>query len=209
MDFAALMSKEISKVKAPAASEPSKKFLKRSEIEAQRQADYLAEQKRIEDERRARENQKRKREEEELEAKAEREEKRRKLAEQSKIKREQEEKEAVAAKIKKLGLPPLEVKVEEEILEDDVPDEELQQKLRDIDEPTKLFGESHKQRLRRWKKISTVWTTGPIPTTLRLVPEENMKVDRVPAKDDVEGRKYLFRQLADRKSTRLNTSHWE
>lgn len=196
MDFAALMSKEISKAKAPAAAEPSKKFLKRSEVEAQRQADYLAEQKRIEDERRARENQKRKREDEELEAKAQREEKRKKLAEESRIKREREEKEAEAAKRKKLGLPPLEEKVEEEILEDDVPDEELQQKLREIEEPAKLFGESHKQRLRRWKKVGTVWTTGPIPTSLRLVPEDEMKVDKVPPKDDVEGRKYLFRQLA-------------
>lgn len=194
--FAALMAKEISKAKTPAKSEPDKKFLKRSEVEAQRQADYLAEQQRIEDERRAKENQKRKREEEELQHKAEREEKRRKLAEESRIKREREEKEAERAKRKKLGLPELEEKVVEEVLEDDVPDQELQQKLREIDEPAVLFGESHKQRLRRWKKKSTIMTKGPIPTSLRLVPEEEMKVDTVPPKDDVEARKYLYRQLA-------------
>lgn len=198
MDFAALMSKEISKAKAPAAAAPeqNKKYLKRAEVEAQRQADYLTEQRRIEDERRSKESQKRKREEEELEAKAEREEKRRRLAEESRIKREKEEKEADRAKRKKLGLPELEEKVEEEVLEDDVPDEELQQKLRDIEEPAKLFGESHKQRLRRWKKASTVMTKGPIPTSLVLVPEEEMMVDKVPEKGDVEGRKYLYRQLA-------------
>jgi hypothetical protein len=38
-------------------------------------------------------------------------------------------------------------------------------------------------------------TDGPIPTTLQLVPEKDMKVDRQIPKDK-EGREFLFRQLA-------------
>jgi pre-mRNA-splicing factor 18 len=37
-------------------------------------------------------------------------------------------------------------------------------------------------------------TKGPIPTSLELVEEKDMKVDTVP--EDKEGRKFLFRQLA-------------
>jgi pre-mRNA-splicing factor 18 len=37
-------------------------------------------------------------------------------------------------------------------------------------------------------------TKGPIPTSLELVEEKDMKVDAVP--EDKEGRKFLFRQLA-------------
>ncbi len=196
MDFAALMAKEIAKAK-PTADEPKKKYLKRSEIEAQRQAEYAAEQAHMEAERKGKEQQKRKREEVELEAKAEREEKRRRLAEDSRIKREMEEREAEKAKRKKLGLPELEEeKEDEEVLEDDVPDEELVEKLRVMGEPVRLFGETHKMRLKRWKKLGTVMTKGPIPTSLLPVEESEMKVDKVPPKEDKEARKWLYRQLA-------------
>lgn len=198
MDFAALMSKEISKAKAPANdSEPSKKYLKRSEVEEDRQRAYLAEQARIESERKAKEQQKRKREEEELEAKAEREEKRRRLAEESRIKREREEREAENARRKRIGLPELVDKVEEEeVIEEDIPESELIEKLRELGEPAKLFGESHKARLKRYRKASVKMTDGPIPTTLELVEETDMKVDTVPPKEDKEARKWLYRQLA-------------
>jgi len=198
MDFAALMSKEISKAKAPAAAAPEqKKYQKRADVEAERRAAYLAQQARIEEERGAKEAQKRKREEEELEAKQEREEKRRRLAEESRVKREREEKEEERARRKRLGLPELvEKEAEEEVLEDDIPDAELAEKLRAMGEPVMLFGESHKQRLRRFRRLGTVMTKGPIPTALELVEEKDMKVDKVPAVEDKEARKWLYRQLA-------------
>jgi pre-mRNA-splicing factor 18 len=71
MDFAALMSKEISKAKPGAkAEEASKKYMKRSEVEAERREKYLAEQRAIETEKESKLAQKRKREEEEAEANA-------------------------------------------------------------------------------------------------------------------------------------------
>lgn len=196
MDFAAFMSKEISKSKVPPkADEPQKKYQKRADVEAERHAEYLASQRRIEAEREAKANQKRKREEEEAEAKAEREEKRRRLAEESRIRREEKEAEEERARRKRLGLPELvKEEVVPEVVDGDVRDEELREKLREMGEPAVLFGESHNQRLRRWKKLGVVMTTGPIPTSLVLVEEKDMKVETVP--EDEEGRKFLFRQLA-------------
>ncbi|KAG0647028.1 Pre-mRNA-splicing factor 18 [Hyphodiscus hymeniophilus] len=193
MDFASLMSKEISKSKAP-ANEPSKKYMKRSEVEADRQARYLAEQRAIEVEKEAKIAQKRKREDEEADANRAREEKRRRLAEESRKRREEQDAEEERARRKRLGLPEL---VKEEIVdveENDIQDEDLVAKLREMGEPAVLFGESHKQRLRRFKKLGTVMTKGPIPTSLELVEERDMKVETVPKDED--GRKFLFRQLA-------------
>jgi pre-mRNA-splicing factor 18 len=196
MDFASLMSKEIAKARPQSpATEPSKKYLKRAEIEAERKAQYLAEQRAIEAEREAKLAQKRKREEEEAEANRAREEKRRKLAEESRRRREEQEAEEERARRKRLGLPELVKEKSEEVAEvDDIPDEELIEKLRARGEPIKLFGENHKQRLRRFRKLGVVMTTGPVPTSLELVDEKDMKVEVVPK--DAEGRKYLFRQLA-------------
>jgi pre-mRNA-splicing factor 18 len=193
MDFASLMSKEISKSKA-SANEPSKKYMKRSEIEAERQAKYLAEQRAIEAEREAKLAQKRKRDEEEADANRAREEKRRKLAEESRRRREEQEAEEERARRKRLGLPELVKEESVEVDEDDINDDELFQKLRAMGEPVKLFGETHKQRLRRFRKLGTVMTKGPIPTSLELVEEKDMKVETVPK--DAEGKKFLFRQLA-------------
>ncbi len=86
--------------------------------------------------------------------------------------------------------------------EEDISEEELVAKLRKLEEPVKLFGEGHRQRLKRYKRLTTKnltpqppLTTGPIPTTLTLVPEASMKVPKtVPA--DPENRTFLFRQLA-------------
>ena len=189
------MSKEISKAKSkPAPDEPSKKYMKRADVEAERKTQYLAEQRAIEGEREAKLAHKRKREDEEADANRAREEKRRKLAEESRRRREEQEAEEEKARRKRLGLPELVKETSDEVEVDDVPDEDLFEKLRAMDEPIKLFGESHKQRLRRFRKLGIVMTTGPIPTSLELVEEKDMKVETVP-KDD-ESRKYLFRQLA-------------
>lgn len=192
MDFASLMSKEISKAKP--TNEQSKKYKKRSEVEAERQAKYLAEQRAIEAEKEAKIAQKRKREEEEAEANIIREEKRRKLAEESRRRREEQEAGEERARRKRLGLPELVKEETVEVEEDDIKAEDLVEKLRAMGEPVILFGETHKQQLRRFRKLGTVMTIGPIPTSLVLVEEKDMKVETVP-KDD-EGRKFLFRQLA-------------
>lgn len=195
MDFASLMSKEISKAKSkPGSDEPSKKYMKRADVEAERRAQYLADQRAIEAEKEAKLAQKRKREDEEADANRVREEKRRNLAEESRRRREEREAEEERARRKRLGLPDLVKEVSEEVEVDDIPDEELIEKLRAMGHPAKLFGESHKQRLRRFRKLGIVMTTGPIPTSLELVDEKDMKVDTVPK--DADGKKYLFRQLA-------------
>ncbi|KAI0587410.1 hypothetical protein Alg130_00596 [Pyrenophora tritici-repentis] len=185
MDFAKLMSAHIKKGKETAAPPESqdKKYLKRREIEAQRQAAYVAEQEAAEKARKERLEKKRKAEEDEAEREAERREKRR------------------------LGLPDLPPKKKDgdedgtPIPEDeDVPDEELVERLRALQEPARLFGETHKQRLKRYKKrvgadsLAAIMTDGPIPTTLQLVPEKDMKV-KLGIPKDKEGREFLFRQL--------------
>lgn len=196
MDFAALMNKEIGKAKASkeAEAEQSKKFLKRAEVEAERREKYLAEQRALEAEKERKLQQKRKREEDEAEANRNREEKRRKLAEESRRRREEQEAEEDKARRKRLGLPELVKETSEEVEVDDVKDEELIDKLRAMGQPARVFGETHKGRLRRFRKLGIVMTTGPIPTSLQLVEEKDMKVDVVPKGE--EERKFLFRQLA-------------
>ncbi|CAJ0540567.1 Ff.00g076150.m01.CDS01 [Fusarium sp. VM40] len=199
MDFAALMNKELSKSKKGSGND-EKKYLKRSEIEAQRKEAYLAEQKAIEAERQAKAAAKRKREEDAATENAAREEKRRKLAEDMRRRREEQDAEEERARRKRLGLPEM-VKAKSEDAEDgvhasdDVPEEELVEKLRGLGEPVVLFGESHAARVRRYRRLTTVVSKGPIPTTLELVDEKDMKVDSELPKDK-EGRKWLFRQLA-------------
>lgn len=199
MDFASLMSAAISKDKSSAP--PEKKYLKRSEVEEQRRAAYLEEQARLEAEKEAKAAAKRKREEDEAEAARERDEKRRKLKEESKKRREEEEREEERKRRKKLGLPDLEELKDGEEGEngskEDIPDEELRSKLRAMGEPVTLFGESYKARLRRYKRLSVVMTQTVIPTSLDLVEEKDMKVsDQVPAEGDIEGLKWIYRQLA-------------
>lgn len=211
MDFASLMKKEMSKSKKPPAADktdaPSstttKKYMKRSELEAERQAAYRAEQEALEQARQAKLAEKRKRDEEAAAEDAVREEKRRKLAEESRKKREEQEWEEEQARRRRLGLAEKERKKdgvdkeEAELGEDevDMPEEELVAKLRDLGEPAVLFGEGHRGRLRRYRRLTTVVTKGPIPTTLQLVEEKDMKLDgKVP--QDKEGRRWLFRQLA-------------
>lgn len=212
MDFASLMSAEISKSSkspsspTPTPTEPTKKYLKRAELEAQRQQAYLDEQTAIQRDRESKFLKKRKLDEEAAVRNAERDEKRRRLAEESRIRREEEEAKKERARRKRLGLPELSDKTTEEGAavsesEPDIPDPDLTAKLRALSEPALLFGETHPQRLRRYYKLVAVapsqptTTTGPIPTTLSLLPESEMKVSPTIPKD-AAGRSFLFRQLA-------------
>ena len=206
------MSAQISKSKSPAsetqsASAPTSKYLKRSDLEAQRQAAYVAEQARLEAQREERQAKKRKLEDEESERDQAREEKKRRLAEESKARREEEEAKQERLRRKRLGLPDLSLvgdgkegtRLEDG--EEDIVEEELLTKLRRLDEPALLYGESHAARLRRYRKLTQRVLTpklsnGPIPTTLELVEEAEMKVpDSAPVKGTKE-RDFLFRQLA-------------
>ncbi|KAK0384893.1 hypothetical protein NLU13_7372 [Sarocladium strictum] len=179
----------------------NKKYLKRSELEEQRKAAYLAEQKALEEQRQAKAAAKRKAEDDAAAEKEAREEKRRKLAEESRKRKEDEQWQQEQARRKRLGLPELQRKKSDEVTDEvadgmeDIPEEELVEKLRAIGHPAVLFGEGHAARLRRYRKLTTVMTKGPIPTTLQLVDEKDMKVDgKTPS--DKEGRLWVFRQLA-------------
>lgn len=210
MDFAALMSKELGKTKKPAAEDKKTKYMKRADIEAEREAAYKAEQEALEAERQAKAAAKRKREEDEAATQAAREEKRQRLAEESRRRRRDAEWEEEQARRKRLGLPPKSRPEEEDAARDseeadargaleegaeDIPEEELVRLLRELGHPAVLFGESHGGRVRRYRRLTTVVTDGPIPTTLRPVDEKDMKVDGAVPKDK-EGRRWLYRQLA-------------
>lgn len=203
MDFASLMSSQIAASK-PTDSGGGKKYLKRSEVEAQRAADYQREQEELEKARLERLDKKRKREEDEAEAKRVREEKRRRLAEESKKLAEEERLQEERERRKRLGLPELPEKDDEG--EDELKDgeknmneDEVLEKLRDMGEPRRLFGETPVDRIRRYKKLmekalAPKLSNGPIPTTLQLLPEAEMKVpETVPT--DPEAQKYLHRQI--------------
>jgi len=203
MDFASLMSKEIAKAKPTESDTSNKKYIRRAEAEAAREAAYRAEQKAIEEKRAAKVAEKRKREEEAAEEAAQREERRRKLAEETRRRREEAAAEEERARRKRLGLPELKREdsagasaSEDGGSNDDIPDAELISKFRELGQPAILFGESHRARLKRYRRLTTVVTAGPIPTTLPLVEEKDMKVSADHIPKDKEGRKYLFRQLA-------------
>ncbi|KAI1504280.1 hypothetical protein F5X99DRAFT_56493 [Biscogniauxia marginata] len=214
MDFASLMSKEISKTKPSSSSANNngngngndnntlKKYIKRSEAEAQRQAAYLAEQRALEEKRAARAAEKRRRDEEAAEESRAREEKRRRLEDDTRRRREEQAAEEERRRRKRLGLPEVSPNSNDDDDEgnneggnEDIPDEELVRRLRELGEPATLFGETHRSRLRRYRRLTTVVTAGPIPTTLRLLEEKDMKVDAAVPQDRA-GRAYLFRQLA-------------
>ncbi|KAI4091236.1 MAG: hypothetical protein LQ344_004229 [Seirophora lacunosa] len=175
MDFAKLMSSEISKKTQPAspspaaAAEPAPKYLKRADLEAQRLQAYQDEQAALQRSREAKAQQKRKFDEDEAARARARDEKRRRLAEESRRRREEEEVEKDAARRKRLGLPPLPPVTTPPAAESaaaagsgdtaidddkDIPDAELRLKLRAAHEPIALFGETHAQRLRRYYTTS-------------------------------------------------------
>jgi pre-mRNA-splicing factor 18 len=207
MDFKKLMSAQISKSKS-AANGPSSKFLRRAELEAERQAKYEQEQRRLEEERVQRAAKKRKLEEADAEQHALREAKMQKLAEESKARREAQEREEERARRRRLGLPDLSEPndEDEEAVPDDVEDiadDELRSKLRSLDEPVALFDESHMARLHRYLMLTgkslvakPQLSKGPIPSTLQPVEEKDMLIpEKLPSKDNVEGVKFVYRQL--------------
>ncbi|KAI0199952.1 hypothetical protein F4808DRAFT_430895 [Astrocystis sublimbata] len=217
MDFASLMSSEIAKSKPttdPSSSNTNtttttKKYIRNSEASAAREASYLAEQAALETKRQARLAEKRRHEDEAAEEALAREERRRKLAEDTRRRREEAAAEEERRRRKRLGLPEkkeTQPQEEEEKDDDDDDDDEeedipppiLLSKLREIAEPATLFGETHRARLKRYRRLTTSsrMTTGPIPTTLKLVDEADMKVSTENVPQDAQGRRYLFRQLA-------------
>ncbi|WPH03383.1 Hypothetical protein R9X50_00626200 [Acrodontium crateriforme] len=205
MDFASLMKSQISS--ATAKSDPKeKKYLRRADVEAERQAAYAREQEEREKQKEAKREQKRKREEEDADRNAAREAKKKRLAEESRKLAQAEAEEEERARRKRLGLPELPPTMDTAADEnaggdgDDIPDEKLDAKLRELGEPKMLFGESHKQRLKRYRRLTAAalaptLTQGPIPTSLVLVPEAEMKVPSSVPTDEAE-RAFLLRQLA-------------
>lgn len=213
MDFAKLMSSEISKKSNQSSPPPStghtSKYIKRANLEAERRQAYLNEQDRLQREREVKAQKKRKRDEEEAERNREREEKRRRLAEESRARREEEEAQKERLRRKRLGLPELPTNGDSTEAspsaqdDDDIPDPELITQLRSLREPATLFGESHKQRLRRYKRLImpvtlkvTSSSNGPIATTLEPVPESDMLVPSTLPPQGASERAFLFRQLS-------------
>ncbi|CAF9928745.1 MAG: mRNA splicing protein prp18 [Heterodermia speciosa] len=233
MDFASLMSTAIKSSASPASPPTNKsstttqsppptapsKFLKRSDLEAQRKAAYLKEQQETAAARSAKLAQKRKLDEEEATRSAAREEKKRRLAEESRLRREEEESRKERARRKRLGLPDLptsDTPNSEEppsTTQEDIPPSDLLQRLRALSEPAILFGETHPQRLRRYHALTAppstapALSTGPIPTTLALLPASSILLPSatLPPITDTRARQYLFRQLASYFSLLLST----
>lgn len=203
MDFASLMSKEIAKAKPKSedvSASASNKYKRRAEVESDRQKAYLAEQRDLEEKRAAKAAEKRKRDDEAAEEARARDEKRRRIEEDTRLRREEAAREEERKRRKRLGLPELKEEDSADASadgddEDNMNDEDLVEQLRKLGEPAKLFGETHRGRLKRYKKLTTVVSKGPIPTTLQLLDEKDMKVDGSMPKDK-EARKLLFRQLA-------------
>lgn len=225
MDFASLMTAEISKTKedsstttstaeatTAAATSTTKKYLRRAEIESQREEAYLEEQASLQGAREAKARQKRKIEEEESTRSRAREEKRRRLAHESRIRREEEEATKERARRKRLGLPDLPsgsnntkdgggaADGNPAAEQEDIPDAELIALLRKLGEPAILFDESHRARLRRYRRLTSPTTprptlsATPIPTTLSLLPAH---LSLVPSSlPPLSERAYLYRQLA-------------
>ena len=214
MDFASLMSSQISKASSPtassAASTSTQKYLKRADLEAERQANYRREQEEAAAAREAKVKRKREREEEDAKRDAAREEKRRKLAEESRLRREREEAEQERRRRKRLGLPETPPQANEEKLsepEETISEEDLTSRFRALKQPTTLFGETHASRLARFRSLTSTTkpltpvppsqnSSLPIPTTLSLLPETDIKVP-VPAKlpTTSEAKLFLLRQL--------------
>lgn len=183
MDFASLMTKELTPVtplvdKTPSTPLPSNtsgekaQYLKKADIEKQRQVAYAKEQATIRREREAKLAEKRKFEEAEVDRKIERDEKRRRLAEESRRRRDEEEARKERARRKRLGLPPL---------PDSKKESETEGEEKPVDEALLITVEANKNL--------------PIPTTVSLLPESDLRVPSVPPKKPEE-LAYLYRQLA-------------
>lgn len=157
MDFASILAREISKKRktpadtpptptptdTPAAQPPPKKYLKRSQVEAQRRAAYEAQQSALDAERAAKAAQKRAAEEAEFQRREATKAKAKALAEARRAKAEQES--ALNA--------PVAAEVEQgEGGAQEMTDEEAVAALRALAEPARVFGEGAAGRVRRLKR---------------------------------------------------------
>ena len=231
MDFKSLMSTQIAKSKPKSASTApinspasnvksasttsTNKYLRRAELEAARLTEYLAEQEIEQNAREERAAKKRKLEDGETDKNVWREEKLRRLAEESKLRREEEEKEEERMRRKRLGLPELpdQKTVDSETTTtgdstangEDIPDNELRSKLRDLNEPAIFYDEDHTTRLKRFYTItrqkaltasSKQLSKGPIPTSLESVPEKDLRLPETIPQLGTPEHIFLYRQIA-------------
>ncbi|KAI5821147.1 Prp18 domain-containing protein [Pyronema omphalodes] len=187
MDFASILSSEINKKRKQVASvssgdgaEPApKKYLKRSEIEAQRQAEYAAKQRELEQQRAERAARKRAEEEEAKRRREEAKELQKRLA------AERREREAAANGTKAV--------VEEKTEEEGMTEEEAIAKLREMGYPAKLFGESAQARVKRCKRLMEKREEKQLmeaPTV--VMSEDEMKVD---AEDVKKNPELVYKQM--------------
>lgn len=201
MNFASLMQSKIASATIPAEKDLGKKYLRRSEVEAQRREEYAKEQEQAEIARLERLEKKRKREDDEAEKQRSIKAKKERLAEESRSRTESAAREEENARRKRVGLPALPDMTDkpEEDLEglEDIPDDTLDEKLSAMGKPLILPSETHVQRVKRYHQLldTQVLSTGPIPTSLPLVEEKDMKLPQtLPSSKDE--RAYVRRQLA-------------
>lgn len=208
MDFKSLMAAQISKSKPTSnGTSATSKYQRKADLEAERQAAYEAEQTRLQEEREERAAKKRKLEEGDAERAAEREAKLQKLAAESKARREAQDREDERRRRKRLGLPDLpdpSIDDDPSLAEgkEDIPDPELRDKLRALNEPSTLYAESHPARLKRYYNLihpptAAKLTTGPIPTILAPLEEAELLIPTtLPSPTDIPGTTFLYRQIA-------------
>lgn len=179
MDFASILSSEISKSKRKTPSAPAdappKKYLKRSEIEAQRLAAYAAEQKALEDARTAK-----------AEAKAEAAAAELARVEGIKERQRQLAEERHARENARLGITAApDAAAAEKDDTPEIPDEEVKQRLRELGLPRILFGEEVPQRYRRLQRAEQRRRKSVSPPPV-VMSEEEMKIDAKDIKADPE-----------------------
>lgn len=183
MDFASLMTKQFAQETPLSNKKPSSLavkddvkeqalYLKKADLEKQRQEVYESEQAATRREREEKLAKKRKIEDDEVERKLERDEKRRRLAEESRKRREDEEVRKERARRKRLGLPPIPDSRDEASKEDE---------KAPVDEALLATIEANKNL--------------PIPTSIALLPESELQVPSIPPKKPEELSR-LYRQLA-------------
>ena len=204
MDFASLMSKELARgspVTSKAASSTttaknapttnrdpteSTAYLKKGEVEKQREEAYLKEQESSRIDREEKAKRKRQIEEDEATRRQERDEKRRRLAEESRKRREEEEAKKERARRKRLGLPEIPSSASKEEEGDGSITTTAANALQT---DTSLSVDSDPVLAAQQKDL-------PIPTTLLLLPESSLRVpSKPPPKDDPSSLPYLYRQL--------------
>ncbi|KAI9726460.1 MAG: mRNA splicing protein prp18 [Chrysothrix sp. TS-e1954] len=218
MDFASAMSAQLAKASGPSTPKDANvqsKYLKRSELEAERERAYLADKAAREQAQILKVEQKRKRDEEETERNRGREAKRQRLAEESKQRQQETDERAEKDRRQRLGLPerPPSARNEDSAgaqdasgsnTQEDLSDKDLTIRLRNMKEPSYLFGEDYGQRLQRLHRLETRRKAvsaisdpnQPIPTTLEPVAVSDIKLpSTLPPASDAAARVLLARQL--------------